>query len=150
MGKTKQDNITRMVKFLSQEGQRIVNNQLAKVDYEHRTKNLKDSYGWGVYVYGSLVAKGYQNPEATEPRKWYGEDIYGNQAIADFLETKYKPHDGIDLVVVAAMPYGEVLQEGGGRVKRKYEVIATARDEVKALSRKFKGSTFGIISHGGY
>lgn len=150
MGRTKQDAISHIVKILSREGQRIVDNQLSKADYTYRSLNLRDSYGWGVYVFGTLAAKGYTTNTPGSKKKWYGEDITGYDAITDFLERKYKPHDGIDLVIVAAMPYGEVLQDGAGGVKRKYEVIATARDEVKALSKKFKGSTFGIISHGEY
>ena len=66
-------------------------------------------------------------------------------ALCDFLENKYKPHSGIDLVVVVAMPYGEIVED-----KYKYEVISTARNDVKQLASKFKNANFGIISHGSY
>lgn len=80
--------------------------------------------------------------------KWYGEEITGYEAVTEYLEHKYQPYPGIDLAVVAAMPYGEILQNAEGNVKKKYEVIAVARNEVMALSRKFKNAKFGIISHG--
>lgn len=49
------------------------------------------------------------------------------------------------MVVAVAMPYGEIVED-----KYKYEVIATARDDVKRLASKFKNANFGIISHGSY
>ena len=51
----KKDLISELVKELSKEGQRIVANQLNNVGYTHRTYNLNDSYGFGVYVDGKLV-----------------------------------------------------------------------------------------------
>ena len=97
---------------------------------------------------GKLARKGYTASSPGIKKKWYGEEITGYEAVVEYLEYKYKPHPGIDLVVVAAMPYGEILQNAEGNVKKKYEVIAVARNEVKALSRKFKNAKFGIISHG--
>ena len=148
MAKTKQSAITRIVDLLANEGQKIVAKELAKVSYTYRSLNLRDSYGWGVYVDGKLARKGYTASSPGIKKKWYGEEITGYEAVVEYLESKYKPHPGIDLVVVAAMPYGEILQNAEGNVKKKYEVIAVARNEVKALSRKFKNAKFGIISHG--
>lgn len=141
----KRNRISELVKLLSQEGQKIVDNQLQNKGYTHRSYNLHDSYGWGVYVYKELVASGFPTKQATDGKKWYGEMIKGREAITDFLRNKYKPHDGIDLVVAVAMPYGEII-EG----KYKYEVIATARNDVKRLASRFKNATFGTISHGSY
>lgn len=148
MAKTKQSAITRIVDLLANEGQKIVAKELAKVSYTYRSLNLRDSYGWGVYVDGKLARKGYTASSPGIKKKWYGEEITGYEAVVEYLESKYKPHPGIDLVVVAAMPYGEILQNAEGNVKKKYEVIAVARNEIKALSRKFKNAKFGIISHG--
>ncbi len=141
----KKDRISELVKLLSREGQRIVDNQLQNKGYTHRTHNLHDSYGWGVYVDKKLVASGFPAVKAEKGRKWYGETIKGREAITDFLQNKYKAHDGIDLVVAVAMPYGEIVED-----KYKYEVIATARNDVKQLASKFKNANFGIISHGSY
>mgnify|MGYP000641782420 CR=1 FL=1 len=59
MAKTKQSAITRIVDLLANEGQKIVDKELSKVSYTYRSLNLRDSYGWGVYVDGKLVRKGY-------------------------------------------------------------------------------------------
>lgn len=146
----KKNHISELVNLLSREGQKIVDNELSKVDYTYRTLNLRDSYGWGVYLDGKLVRKGYTANSPGVKKKWYGEDITGYEAIVEFIERKYKPHPGIDLVVVVAMPYGEILQDGAGSVKKKYEVINLSRNALKDLSSRFKGANFGIISHGSY
>lgn len=141
----KKNRIQALVKLLSEEGQKIVDNQLQNKGYTHRSHNLHDSYGWGVYVNKSLVASGFPAMQAAEGKKWYGEMIKGREAIIDFLQNKYRPHDGIDLVVAVAMPYGEIVED-----KYKYEVISTARNDVKQLTSRFKNANFGIISHGSY
>ncbi len=141
----KKDRISELVRSLSQEGQKIVDSQLKNKGYTHRTHNLHDSYGWGVYVDKKLVASGFPAIKAEKGKKWYGETIKGREAITDFLQNKYKAHDGIDLVVAVAMPYGEIVES-----KYKYEVIATARNDVRQLASKFKKANFGIISHGSY
>ena len=141
----KKDRISVLVDFLSREGQKIVDSQLKNKGYTHRTHNLHDSYGWGVYVDKKLVASGFPAIKAEKGGKWYGETIKGREAITDFLQNKYNAHDGIDLVVAVAMPYGEIVED-----KYKYEVIATARNDVKQLASKLKNANFGIISHGSY
>lgn len=141
----KKDRISELVRSLSQEGQKIVDSQLKNKGYTHHTHNLHDSYGWGVYVDKKLVASGFPAIKAEKGKKWYGETIKGREAITDFLQNKYKAHDGIDLVVAVAMPYGEIVES-----KYKYEVIATARNDVRQLASKFKNANFGIISHGSY
>ena len=131
--------------MLSQEGERIVNEQLAKKQYTHRTFNLHDSYGWGVYVNGKLAAKGFPAQKATKGKKWNGNEYKGRETITGFLENKYKPHDGIDLVVAVAMPYGVEVEE-----IYKYEVVATARAEVRQLESKYPRAKYGVISKGVY
>jgi hypothetical protein len=143
--KVKTDSLNKLIKFLSEEADKIIAEELNRVNYKNDTDNLHDSYGWGIYVNGKLSKSGYQTKYALAPRIWEREPLYGRDAITDFLERKYKPHDGIDLVIVAAMPYGQILQE-----KYKYEVIAIAQNQLKALSNRIKGSTFGIIKNGKY
>jgi len=142
--KIRTDSITKLVNFLSEEAKRIIDEELSNVSYKNDTDNLHDSYGWGIYINGKLTKSGYQTEYALSPRIWEREPIYGRDAITEFLEQKYKPHEGIDLVIAAAMPYGQILQE------RKYEVIAIAQNQLKALSNRIKGSTFGIIKNGSY
>lgn len=148
--KVKSGSLNSLVEHLSGEADKIIKAELESVTYRNDTDNLHDSYGWGIYINGKLMKSGYQTQNALAPRIWEREPLYGRDAITDFLERGYKPHDGIDLVIVVAMPYGQILQEGGGNLKRKYEVIAIAQNQLKALSRKIKGSTFGIIKDGKY
>lgn len=139
------DRVQQYVRLLSEEGRRIVNDQLRRKNYVNRTYNLHDSYGWGVYVDGKLVASGFTEEKATEEKEWNGDMYKGRKTITDFLQSKYKPHPGIDLVVAVAMPYGIEVEE-----KYKYEVIATAREDVMQLASKYRNASFGIISNGTY
>lgn len=139
------DWVQKYVRVLSEYGKRIMDEQLRNKGYTHRTFNLHDSYGWGVYVSGKLVASGYPEQQAKNGKVWNGDTYKGRETIKDFLQNKYKPHDGIDFVVAVAMPYGIEVEE-----RYKYEVIASARESVKALTSKFKNSTAGIISNGTY
>ena len=83
MAKTKQSAITRIVDLLANEGQKIVAKELAKVSYTYRSLNLRDSYGWGVYVDGKLARKGYTAISPGIKKKWYGEEITGYEAVVE-------------------------------------------------------------------
>ena len=54
----------------------------------------------------------------------------------------YKPANGkgLDLVIVAAMFYADILEEGKGRLRRKYKVIAEGEDYMKDVARRFRGT----------
>lgn len=110
-----------MLDALSNEGRRIASECEAERSYTHRTKNLKDSYGWGVYHDGKLQRRGFltDSPEADRPRRIGGADVQGRQEIMEYL-LRYKPTAQYELVVYAAMPYASILEE------RKYRVISTA------------------------
>ena len=99
----------------------------------------------GVYVNGKLTAKGFPAQKATKGKQWNGTEYKGRETITDFLENKYKPHDGIDLVVAVAMPYGVEVEE-----IYKYEVVATARAKVRQLESKYPRAKYGVISKGVY
>lgn len=135
---------------LEQEGYRILRECEQERGYTHRTNNLYDSYGFGIYVGGKLTKSGYlsESRMATEPRKWYGHDVSGREQIMNFLNNEYKPTGGIDMVVVAAMPYAAVLEQ-----KYKYDVIAMSYDKLKQLAGGVRGSSvvniFGGKRQGG-
>lgn len=62
----KKDRISELVRLLSGEGQKIVDSQLQNKGYTHRSHNLHDSYGWGVYVKPKVGCKrfpGYSSYE---------------------------------------------------------------------------------------
>ena len=78
MAKTLRQQATELlVARLANEGDRILRQCVEERDYTHRTYNLYDSYGYGVYVGGKLMRSGFlqRSPQATEPRKWYGENF---------------------------------------------------------------------------
>jgi len=135
-----------IIKFLTKKGEKIALDALNSVTYKADTNNLDDSFVWGVYSHGKLVDGAFgcaQAQEAVEPRKWYGQEMYGHDVAMSFIRN-FKPiQKGYALVVAAVMPYGEVVEQ-----KYKYRVIATAQNELKALTGQFKGSRTRIIHRG--
>lgn len=140
--------VQQCVQDLAQEGDRIIRECVAERTYEHQTKNLYDSYGWCVYVRGKAQKKGYlsNNPEAKKGKKWYGETVTGRGSIDSFFGS-YNASNGIELVIAASMPYGVILEEGGGRLNHKYRVISMSYQKLKALAPKYGGYVKGL-SHG--
>ena len=112
-----------------------------EITYQHQTKNLYDSYGYGIYVRGTLVKSGYlsASAQASKAKKWYGEKIKGRDAIKRYLESGYNASGIVDLAVVAAMPYAKVLEDGGGNLKRSYRVISMSFQKLQNLASKYNG-----------
>lgn len=114
--------------------------------YEAHTHNLDDSIVWAVYNHGKLVEGAYgcaQAQEAEEPRKWYGRELFGHEVAMDFIHGFHPNKKGYALVVAAVMPYGENVE-----LVHKYHVIAQAKEALKELSGKYKGSVTKIIHRG--
>lgn len=135
---------------LANEGDRILRQCVEQRDYTHRTYNLYDSYGYGVYVSGKLQRYGFLGTQkATEPRKWYGEDVRGRDEILEYLKSEHKPsNDAIELVIAAAMPYAKVLESGGGGIKHKYKVISMSNDLLREIAPKYGGTVKAITGNG--
>lgn len=151
MAKTlKQQATEQLVARLANEGDRILRQCVEQRDYTHRTYNLYDSYGYGVYVNGLLMRRGFlqSSPQSTEPRKWYGENVRGRDEILEFLTSGYKPSKNIELVIAAAMPYAKVLESGGGGIKRKYKVISMSNDLLRDIAPKYNGTVKAITGNG--
>lgn len=125
-----------MLDALAREGKRVAAECEAERSYTHRTKNLKDSYGWGVYHGGKLQRHGFltDSQEAREPRRIGGVDVQGRQEIMDYL-LRYKPAAQYELVVYAAMPYASILEE------RKYRVISTAVRKLDEMGKPLGART---------
>lgn len=149
MSQLRQRATDNLVAALAADGERIIRECEQEKTYSHDTKNLYDSYGYGVYVGGKLTKKGFlsDSPQATEPRKWYGKEIHGREAIEAFLDA-YKATNGIELVIAAAMPYAAVLENRGGGVQHKYKVISMSNDKLKAIAGKYPGSAVHAITNG--
>lgn len=124
---------------LEADGIRILKECEAEKDYMHDTKNLYDSYGFGVYYNGKLERKGFLSAAATakKSKKWYGQSLSGRTEIESYLNNNIPAEKGFSLKVVAVMPYGKVLEEGGGGVKRKYKVISMSYDKLRAIAPSY-------------
>ena len=141
-----EDRINALVSQLSKEGKRILKECEREAEYTHRSMNLKDSYGYGIYVRGVLRKKGFLgSAEAEGGKRWYGETIEGREQIENFLTKEYRPTNGIELVIAAAMPYGEVLENASSGQHRKYRVVSMSYDKLKELSANIGGSTVSTI-----
>lgn len=155
MATLKDKALAQILQRLEQEGNRILQECESERDYTHRTNNLYDSYGYGIYVFGKMTKAGYlsSSKTATESRKWYGQDVSGREQITKFLNSEYKPTKGIDMVVVAAMPYATVLENASSGQKHKYRVISMSYDKLKQLQGEIKGASvvniFGGKRQGG-
>lgn len=129
------------IKDLAEDAKQAVHVALQTNEFENRTGNLEDSYGAAVYYDGRMV-EGTQytlTPTATKSKNWYGRDIKGSEEIVRYLRT-YRPRTkGISMIVVAAMPYGDILEHGKGHLYRKYKVITGANAFMRQLAQKWAG-----------
>lgn len=138
--------LNEMIKELTMYGEMVMKEAYNTRDFTNRTYNLHDSYGSAVYYNGQMVngtLKTLGSPQATESKTWYGKKLRGRQVVTDYLRNEYKPSGkGLSLVVVAAMPYRDVLE-----IKYKYRVISGANWMMRSLANTF-AAKFGIRKHG--
>ena len=83
--------------------------------WQDDTYNLRDSFGYGIYVNGSLIHKGYLNdsPLAQRParKKHDGREVVGRDELeAFFNEYKARLKTGIEVVFVAGIYYANILE----------------------------------------
>lgn len=109
--------------------------------YEHKTLNLYDSYGFGIFRDGSLLRRGWLSSKASSPREFKdGHVVWGRE----ILQTLFNGSDrtttsGYVVLIAAAMPYALNLEHGIG-IQNKYRVISFMDDEAKNFGKK----TFGF------
>ena len=130
--------IKALISQLANDGEKAILEAYEGREFTNRTYNLHDSYGSAVYYNGTLVKSSirYVGAEMAEE-----DERYGRNEVNDFF-SNYKPKNrkGIDLVIVAAMFYADILEEGKGKLKRKYKVIAEGEDYMKNLATHFRGT----------
>lgn len=129
--------IDKFVDMLATEGGKLILQAVNSRDYTHRTYNLHDSYGSAVYLNGKLVEKSVMllGSKATKAKNYKGSKLKGSAEIMKYFRS-YKPKSEIELVVAAAMPYGVVLEKGGGGIRHKYKVISGINTEVGNLAAR--------------
>ena len=130
--------IKALISQLADDGEKAIREAYEGREFTNRTYNLHDSYGSAVYYNGNLVKSSicYIGAEMAEE-----DERYGRNEVNDFF-ANYRPKNrkGIDLVIVAAMFYADILEEGKGRLKRKYKVIAEGEDYMKNVATHFRGT----------
>lgn len=135
--------LDKLIDSLAKDGEKIIKKAYETKTYKDRTYNLHDSYGSAVYYKGVLLPNTiyYTTPNATKTKKWYGSLIKGHSELIDFLQ-EYEGGSGLELVVVAAMPYASILENQEGRVRQKYKVISGVTLDMNNLTlQKYKGSS---------
>lgn len=160
--------INKLIDELAEEGFAAITLAYRHRDFTNRTYNLHDSYGSAVYYNGRLVkrsiryigeerytagkfmgwewTKSRSVPNFRGTRFYTGDqvDMTGREEVMDFFSQYTPPKVGLQLVVVAAMWYGLILEKGGGNLKRKYRVISGARTIMDELAAKYGGSVSQI------
>ena len=130
--------IKALISQLADDGEKAIRQAYEGREFTHSTDNLHDSYGSAVYYNGTLVKSSirYVGAEMAEE-----DERYGRNEVNDFF-SNYRPKNrkGIDLVIVAAMFYADILEEGKGKLKRKYKVIAEGEDYMKNVATHFRGT----------
>ena len=138
MARQRNKYIDNLISQLARDGEQALHDAYYGRGFNNRTYNLHDSYGSAVYYNGTLVKSSirYVGAEMAEEDDRYGR----NEANEFFSNYRPKNRKGIDLVIVAAMFYADILEEGKGRLKRKYKVIAEGEDYMKNLATHFRGT----------
>lgn len=120
---------------LDREGRRLIQLAYASREFENRTKNLKDSYCYGVFVGKDLIKSGFltSSPDATKTnRGWSGRE----EAEAFLSEIGDRiNHERISLVIGVALFYGSILEEGKPPLRKKYRVLANIETDLRELMR---------------
>lgn len=133
--------IDQLAKKLADDGRRLIERAYLQADYnKNRTQNLHDSYGSAVYYNNQLYpnTKRYFSKAATTSKydPYANEAVTGRRAIDDFFNEYNPTTDGLELVVAVAIFYGEILERGGGNLRRKYKVISMIGDDIRELAQK--------------
>lgn len=167
MAYTKNPLILQVVQELTIEGEKLIKYAYNNKDWQNRLGNLHDSYGSAVYVNGVLYKNtiryvGSEMSERTRSNnpQWFwnqersfpdfrgnrylpGDEIMvsGREEVMDFF-SKYKPTNkkGVELVIVAAMWYANVLENGTSYgLSKKYKVISHCASLMQVLASKYRG-----------
>ena len=155
--------------YLEEEARRLLLDAISTADFQNRSYNLRDSYGYGVFLNGSLkrssILSDFDTQQAEKPRKWYKDEIFGRDLQEMAFEKRstngsstsggYAPSGkrGFVIVLAAAMPYAVVLEQGGYdskkgksvRFQRKYHVISQIMSDCDDIGKSLVGKS--LVSH---
>lgn len=143
----------KLIRQLTKEGERLINLAYKKREWENDTYNLHDSYCSAVYQNGQLLPETIRFLEpnlATAVKKGKkNKDMFGREWAMDTLRKYIPKSSGLDLVIMATMPYAEELEFGysewGPRMQR--YVIYSVITDAMILAEKVGGEVEDIIDH---
>ena len=164
--------IKALISQLADDGEKAIRQAYEGREFTNRTYNLHDSYGSAVYYNGTLVKSSirYIGAEMAKEADWRSQGwiwkgsrtmpdfrgkrrlnndevlMNGREEVMDFF-SHYKPKNrkGIDLVIIAAMFYADILEEGKGKLKRKYKVISEGEDYMREVASRFNGTLSKLV-----
>ena len=163
--------LNRLIEELARDGEEAIHDAYYNRDWNNRTYNLHDSYGSAVYYNGTLVkssiryigqemaksglnvgwvwTKGRSMPDYRGNRRLPGDEVEmrGREEVMDFFSHYQAAKKGIELVIVACMFYANILEDGVGKMKRKYHVISTAKSTMDEIAAKYKGEVKEISEY---
>lgn len=161
-----------LVNELAADGARAIHFAFSTRGFVNRTYNLHDSYGSAVFVNGSLWPEtiryvgsaqaqsrsarkmGNYSGERTWPNKrgertYTGDTVYaeGRKEVERFFldyQSRGSSKGGIELVIVAAMFYASILENGRGSLRRKYQVLSGATNHMGYLADKYGADLYAL------
>lgn len=139
--------VDRMVDYLSRRAAEIIERAMKTKTSAIETGNQIDAYGYAIWYKGSLEKKGIGDPEhgryAEDPHKGYGDipEAFGSEwadmFISEFPSKHPLPKNAFCLVVFNAAFYSRILEEGGGGVKKRYQIISQVIGDLDSLGKEF-------------
>ena len=133
--------MNQLIQKLTDDGEKLARRASDTRTFENRTYNLHDSYGSAVYVDGRLVKSSvrYAGSPTAKAGKIYEDELIEGRFEIDAFFDWFKPRKkGVDLVVIATMPYADILEKGAG-LRRKYKVISGAKDLMNTIAYSYNG-----------
>lgn len=139
--------VDRMVDYLSRRAAEIIERAMQTKTTAIETGNQIDAYGYAIWYKGNLEKKGIGDPEhgryAEVPHKGYGDipEAFGSEwadmFISEFPSKHPLPKNAFCLVVFNAAFYSRILEEGGGGVKKRYQIISQVIGDLDSLGKEF-------------
>lgn len=134
--------INKIINYLAEQGEKIIREAVRTKTTKNRTLNQQDAYGWAVYYAGKEVRRGYFTaaPQAKKMRNgWVSKGIipgYGREDVEEYLNEYQPKSKNFYLLVVNAVFYTPILEQGRGGVMRKYRVISQEFKDLTDVGRK--------------
>lgn len=147
---TKRQAIQQIVNKLAEDGERICKEAARTKETASRSYNQLDAFGYAVYSDGKLVKKGYAAPEQSKKQHkgWAKKGIpadTGRGYLDKFFQDHKAPANRFQLVVVNAIYYTKILEDGKGFGGAKYKIITQIGDDMYKLQEQY-GGRIDVIS----